>query len=333
MHVLTPREARLAAAGGFALPVVMLLLLAALWQVMEVRERQAEALSAKLNPPPPALDAPSYARGMEIYQMACIACHGQNGQGVPRLGKELVNSTFAKQITDKQLAEFFINVRPIDDLRNTTGVAMPARGGRADFSDQNIADVVTYLRGLQNPKRIPAGPLPDVEVALADPPAASEAPTSAPVKPSVATAAPTAAVAANAVVKAPATISNTSAAPVAVAMAVGNSPDHPDSLAVALDPDSIKRGKRTFLSCMACHGRDATGVKGMGKDLVHSQFVGGLSDDELVAFIKKGRGPTDPGNTTHVAMPPKGGNPTLTDAQLKDVVVYVRSLRQQAKVQ
>jgi disulfide bond formation protein DsbB len=102
---------------------------------------------------------------------------------------------------------------------------------------------------------------------------------------------------------------------------------------VSLDPQAVARGKRAYISCMACHGKDARGIKNMGKDLVNSEFVAKLSDEQLVEFIKKGRGPTDPDNTTGVAMPPKGGNPALKDEQIRDIVAYLRSLRQSANAQ
>lgn len=45
-----------------------------------------------------------------------------------------------------------------------------------------------------------------------------------------------------------------------------------------------------------------------------SEFIKSQSDAQLVEFIKKGRPASDPANTTKVDMPPKGGNPALTDA-------------------
>ena len=57
-----------------------------------------------------------------------------------------------------------------------------------------------------------------------------------------------------------------------------------------------------------------------------SEFIGGQSDDQLLAFVKTGRTTSDPANTTGVDMPPKGGNPALTDEQLKDVVAFMRSI-------
>ena len=47
-----------------------------------------------------------------------------------------------------------------------------------------------------------------------------------------------------------------------------------------------------------------------------------------MAFIKTGRPASDPANTTGVDMPPKGGNPAMTDQQIMDVIAYMRSLQQ-----
>ena len=88
----------------------------------------------------------------------------------------------------------------------------------------------------------------------------------------------------------------------------------------------ITKGKEKFITCSACHGADAKGVTGLGKALVASEFVKGKTDADLVAFIKTGRPTSDPANTTGVDMPPKGGNPALTDDDLKAIVSYIRSL-------
>ncbi len=88
------------------------------------------------------------------------------------------------------------------------------------------------------------------------------------------------------------------------------------------------RGQELFASsCSSCHGADAKGIEGLGKNLVDSDFVAGLSDPDLVAFIKKGRPSSDPANTTGIDMPPKGGNPSLSDQDLFDIVAYIRTLR------
>jgi disulfide bond formation protein DsbB len=86
-------------------------------------------------------------------------------------------------------------------------------------------------------------------------------------------------------------------------------------------------GQTAFTAtCSACHGPTGEGVQGLGKDLTTSEFVAGLNDDELVAFIKVGRPTSDPLNTTKIDMPPKGGNPALSDDDLYNIVAHLRSI-------
>ncbi len=86
-------------------------------------------------------------------------------------------------------------------------------------------------------------------------------------------------------------------------------------------------GEEIFSSvCAACHGADAHGLEGLGKDLHANGFVAGNSDDQMVAFLQVGRAPDDPANDTGVLMPPRGGNLALTDDDLLDVVAFLRTL-------
>lgn len=80
-------------------------------------------------------------------------------------------------------------------------------------------------------------------------------------------------------------------------------------------------------SCATCHGVDATGVKGLGKDLTTSELVAKKSDAELVQFVNEGRAADHPDNTTGILMPPKAGNPALTDDDIKAIVSYMRTLQ------
>ncbi|HYO89508.1 MAG TPA: c-type cytochrome [Candidatus Limnocylindrales bacterium] len=99
--------------------------------------------------------------------------------------------------------------------------------------------------------------------------------------------------------------------------------DHPAEYTEA----QVQAGTQIFNGlCVACHGSGGVGVAGLGKPLAGSEFVGGLTDDELVQFIIVGRQPTDPLNTTGQLMPARGGNPMLTDGDLYNVVAYIRSL-------
>jgi len=72
-------------------------------------------------------------------------------------------------------------------------------------------------------------------------------------------------------------------------------------------------GEKIFVSaCAACHGQD----------MIHSEFIATRTDHELIEFIEVGGLPDEP-----LVMPPRGGNPTLTDENLDDIAAYLRSLQ------
>lgn len=89
------------------------------------------------------------------------------------------------------------------------------------------------------------------------------------------------------------------------------------------------KGKTVFLgTCAACHGPDAKGIIGLGKNLVTpTDWMKKQDDAALVAFIKKGRPASDPLNTTKVDMPPRGGNPAMSDDDIVNVVAYLRTIQ------
>lgn len=118
----------------------------------------------------------------------------------------------------------------------------------------------------------------------------------------------------------PANVTLSSAAPTPVVIAA-------PAAASLLDPALVSAGGNLYQSvCAACHGFNARGISGLGKPLIDSAFVNGLSDADFLTFLNTGRQVTDPLNTTGVLMPPKGGNPTLNDQDLQTVIAYIRSL-------
>ncbi|NWF69717.1 MAG: c-type cytochrome [Chloroflexi bacterium] len=98
----------------------------------------------------------------------------------------------------------------------------------------------------------------------------------------------------------------------------------------AYDPALVAHGQELFVLCTACHGVDARGIPGLGKDLVASEFVIALSDEELLAFIQTGRPVWDAANTTGIDMPPRGGNPAMTDDDIVAIIAYIRTLHAQS---
>jgi len=79
----------------------------------------------------------------------CAGCHGPDANGLPNLGKDLHNNAFLTAMTDDQAVAFLKVGRPADDPLNTTGVAMPPKGGNPAFSDDDLRDIVAYLRTLK----------------------------------------------------------------------------------------------------------------------------------------------------------------------------------------
>lgn len=83
-------------------------------------------------------------------------------------------------------------------------------------------------------------------------------------------------------------------------------------------------------SCAACHGQGAEGIENQGLPLITSGYIRGTSDPDLIGFIKRGRPMWDDSNTTGLDMPPKGGNPAITDDQLQQIIDYIRALQIEA---
>ena len=97
---------------------------------------------------------------------------------------------------------------------------------------------------------------------------------------------------------------------------------------IAFDAESFQRGQALYMgTCVACHMPDGGPREGLGKDMVHSPFTAGITDKQFLTFLKVGRDPGDPLNTSGVGMPAKGGNPALMDKQLTDIISYIRGLQ------
>jgi len=116
---------------------------------------------------------------------------------------------------------------------------------------------------------------------------------------------------------------------VLLALYVGLYPDVVDlggaakTSAVSLPLD----GKKLFRgTCAICHGAEGQGVEGLGKPLFTSEFVRKHTDQQLLQFVIGGRAAKHPDNTTNVPMPPRGGNPALTDEHIRLIIEHVRTL-------
>lgn len=109
------------------------------------------------------------------------------------------------------------------------------------------------------------------------------------------------------------------------ATSANNAQTQGDAVASAGD---AKKGEEMFDQvCIACHGAGGVGIENLGKPFTTSEFVRNNNNEDLLAFVKTGRPISNPDNTTGVDMPPKGGNPALTDAQILDIIAYIRTLQ------
>ncbi len=226
----------------------------------------------------PRIELSLAMKGREVFEQTCRSCHASSGLGMPGLGKDLVRSDYVAKRDDASLVAFVVKGREVTDPLNTTKVAMPPKGGNANLSDAEIGAAIAYVRGLQDPRR-----MPELPAYVAPPVVVTEAEKAQ-----------------------------------ALAAAGGDA-----ELAAY-----IASGTKIFNStCIACHGPGGVGIKGNGKALAENEFVASKNDDDLLAFIKRGRVPGEPLNTTGVAMPPRGGNPALSDDDLLDVISYVRTLQ------
>jgi mono/diheme cytochrome c family protein len=82
--------------------------------------------------------------GDKIFVSACITCHGSKGGGIPGLSQDMTQSEFIASKTDQELVEF-IRLGGVPD----EPLVMLPKGGVPSLTDQNLVDLVAYIRSLQ----------------------------------------------------------------------------------------------------------------------------------------------------------------------------------------
>jgi len=133
------------------LTVLFILLLALAGCGGEEPEPTATPAPAKPTEAPVAAVVGDAVAGETVFMGTCIACHGPDAKGVTGLGKSLypADSEFVRGKTDDELVAFILAGRTPDDPLNTTGVGMPAKGGNPAITEQQLHDVVAYIRALK----------------------------------------------------------------------------------------------------------------------------------------------------------------------------------------
>ena len=100
----------------------------------EEREASAPTIETAVEPEPVA----TALSGPQVYNSACLACHGAGIGGAPKLGDAAAWSARIAQGTD------VLNDHAINGYTGSAGY-MPAKGGRVDLSDQEVSDAVAYM--------------------------------------------------------------------------------------------------------------------------------------------------------------------------------------------
>jgi mono/diheme cytochrome c family protein len=100
-------------------------------------------------PAVPESSDPAVIHGKELTSQSCAACHGVDFNGVKNSGPSFFDNGFIQEQSDSDLIAFIKLGRPNNAPDNETGVAMPMYGGNPQLSDGDLADIVAFLRLLQ----------------------------------------------------------------------------------------------------------------------------------------------------------------------------------------
>ena len=97
-------------------------------------------------PIPPVGNA---VRGKKLFADNCAICHGNHGQGITLVGQDLQTSKFVLSRPAAKVVAFIKHGRSAINPTNHRHIAMPPFGGNANLTNQNLYDIVAYLRKLQ----------------------------------------------------------------------------------------------------------------------------------------------------------------------------------------
>lgn len=309
----TPQEVIISVIAGLLAPLLAIFLVVQL--IRGIQEKQVDVdssevanktVEARIKPFATlvALDANAprvEQSGEQVFTAVCAACHTPGALGAPKLN--------AKGDWAGRLGQGFdtLTKHAIEGIR-----AMPARGGNPDLSDIEVARAVAYMANsagasFQEPaaEAAPAATGAPVDAAAATPSSVAAPAT----PPSTATTSAGAAVANSA----PASIPKPAAS--AATPAVKPVPAAPAPTPAKPTPSADSSGKGEALykqSCAVCHAAGVAGApKLTDKAAWGPRIAKGIT--AMYASALKGKG----------AMPAKGGNPALADADVTTAVDYM----------
>jgi cytochrome c5 len=224
--------------------------------------------------------------GQQVFAQVCKTCHETGLAGAPKAGDK---AAWAPRIAE---GENTLVQHAIAGYQGNTGV-MPPKGGNPDLTDDEVHRAVVYLA--------------DQAGATWKEPASTQTASAAPPSAAAAAAAPAPAAPAPAATAA----TTTASAPTAGAASA------PTAGAPAATATASAGGEGKAVYDQTCHVCHATGLAGSPKFGDKAAWAPRIATgmDKLYNAALHGLN----------AMPPKGGNTALTDAQVKAAVDYMVS--------
>ena len=289
--IKTPKQLIVVVLLAFLVPITVIALLSQLFTstTRDTKEDEQHVLE-RIKPVGTVVLAEAGAAsgnlsGQQVFAQVCKTCHETGLAGAPKAGDK---AAWAPRIAE---GENTLVQHAIAGYQGKTGV-MPPKGGNPDLTDDEVHRAVVYLADQAGATWKEPAP---TQTASAAPPAAA-APAVAP-----APAAPAPA----------ATAATTAAAPTAGAASA------PTAGAPAATATASAGGEGKAVYDQTCHVCHATGLAGSPKFGDKAAWAPRIATgmDKLYNAALHGLN----------AMPPKGGNTALTDAQVKAAVDYMVS--------
>jgi cytochrome c5 len=144
--IKTPKQLIAAVVAGFVIPIIVIVLLVQyVGSAPKVgagsNAQSPEAIAARLKPVADEgytlvdASAPRQLKaGAEVYNAACVACHGSGAAGAPKMGDSAAWSKRIAQGYDTLVSHAIKGIR-----------AMPAKGGNPDLDDVEVARAVVHM--------------------------------------------------------------------------------------------------------------------------------------------------------------------------------------------
>lgn len=144
--IKTPKQLIAAIVAGFVVPIVVIVLLVSYVggnpkTGAGSNAQSPEAIAARIKPVADEgftlvdASAPRTLKaGAEVYNAACVACHGTGAAGAPKLGDAGAWGARIKQGYDTLVSHAVKGIR-----------AMPAKGGNPDLDDIEVARAVVHM--------------------------------------------------------------------------------------------------------------------------------------------------------------------------------------------